>query len=200
MSIATQEHSVIDTVEKRLFIGGDWRDAGEGATLEVEDPATGETLCEIADATPGDATVSVTFEPTVDGTPAPGLAGVVVVGAGGVQSASGYFAPGDPLGTYPLVTTRDAIAAENARDEVTVMASPVPGAEPGVTVTAAPLEPPTEVVLTSAELVYLSVPSWEDSRTYVVPGYRLAADDGTGTSASALAPEALRPPPEGGGD
>jgi succinate-semialdehyde dehydrogenase/glutarate-semialdehyde dehydrogenase len=59
MSIATQEHSVIDTVEKRLFIGGEWRDAGEGATLGVEDPATGETLCEIADATPADATAAL---------------------------------------------------------------------------------------------------------------------------------------------
>ena len=144
--------------------------------------------------------MSVSFEPTLDGTPAPGLAGVVVVGAGGVQSASGYFAPGDPLGTYPLVTTSDAIAALNEAGDVSIMASPVPGAEPGVTVTAAPPEPTTEVVLTSAELVYLSVPSWEDSRTYVVPGYRLAADDGTATTASALAPEALRPPPEAGGD
>jgi succinate-semialdehyde dehydrogenase/glutarate-semialdehyde dehydrogenase len=59
MSIATREHSVIDTVEKRLFIGGEWRDAGEGATLGVEDPATGETLCEIADATPADATAAL---------------------------------------------------------------------------------------------------------------------------------------------
>ncbi len=59
MSIATREHSVIDTVEKRLFIGGEWRDAGEGATLGVEDPATGETLCEIADATPADGTAAL---------------------------------------------------------------------------------------------------------------------------------------------
>jgi succinate-semialdehyde dehydrogenase / glutarate-semialdehyde dehydrogenase len=59
MSIATQEHSVIDTAEKRLLIGGEWRDAGEGATLGVEDPATGETLCEIADATPADATAAL---------------------------------------------------------------------------------------------------------------------------------------------
>ena len=152
------------------------------------------------EATPGNATVTMNFEPTLDGTPAPGLAGVVVLGADGLQSASGYFAPGDPLGTYPLVTTRDAIAGLNEAGDVSIMASPVPGAEPGVTVTAALPEPATEVVLTSAELVYLSVPSWEDSRTYVVPGYRLAADDGTGTTAAALAPEALRPPPEGGGD
>jgi hypothetical protein len=150
--------------------------------------------------TPGDAAVSVNFEPTLDGTPAPGLAGVVVMGADGVQSASGYFAPGDPLDTYPLVTTREAIDGLNAPGEVAILPSPVPGAEPGVTVTGAPPGPPTDVVLASAEVVYLSVPSWEDARTYVVPGYRLAADDGTVVSASALAPEALRPPPGPGGD
>jgi len=55
MSIATQEQTVVDKVEKRLYIGGEWRDAGEGDTLGVEDPSTGEPLCEVADATPEDA-------------------------------------------------------------------------------------------------------------------------------------------------
>ena len=59
MSIATQEQTVVDGVEKRLYIGGDWRDASGGGTLTVEDPATGEALCEIADATPGDATAAL---------------------------------------------------------------------------------------------------------------------------------------------
>src|SRR5919198_3965715 len=55
MSIATQEQTVVDGVEKRLYIGGEWIDASEGRTLAVEDPATGEPLCEVADATPEDA-------------------------------------------------------------------------------------------------------------------------------------------------
>src|SRR5215212_8613093 len=55
MSIATREQEVVDKVEKRLYIGGEWRDASGGETLGVEDPATGETLCEIADGTPEDA-------------------------------------------------------------------------------------------------------------------------------------------------
>src|SRR5438477_3206124 len=55
MSIATREQSVVDDVAKQLYIGGDWRDASGGETLEVEDPATGEALCEIADGTPEDA-------------------------------------------------------------------------------------------------------------------------------------------------
>ena len=59
MSIATQEQAVVDGVEKRLYIGGEWRDASGGGTLTVEDPATGEALCEIADATPDDATAAL---------------------------------------------------------------------------------------------------------------------------------------------
>src|SRR3954471_10781156 len=54
MSIATQEQTVVDKVEKRLFIGGEWRDAS-GGTLEGGDPATGEAIAEVADATPEDA-------------------------------------------------------------------------------------------------------------------------------------------------
>src|SRR3954451_16347077 len=55
MSIATQEQEVVDRVEKRLYIGGEWRDASGGGTLAVEDPATGEPLCEIADGTEDDS-------------------------------------------------------------------------------------------------------------------------------------------------
>jgi succinate-semialdehyde dehydrogenase / glutarate-semialdehyde dehydrogenase len=55
MTTATQDQTVIDSVPKQLFIGGEWRDASGGATLGVEDPATGEILCEVADATPDDA-------------------------------------------------------------------------------------------------------------------------------------------------
>ena len=55
MSIATPEQQVVDGVRNQLLIGGEWRDASGGATLGVEDPATGQTLCEIADGTPDDA-------------------------------------------------------------------------------------------------------------------------------------------------
>jgi succinate-semialdehyde dehydrogenase/glutarate-semialdehyde dehydrogenase len=55
----TQEHQVLEAVDKQLYIGGEWRDATGGATLEVEDPATGEALCEVADATPEDAAAAL---------------------------------------------------------------------------------------------------------------------------------------------
>jgi succinate-semialdehyde dehydrogenase / glutarate-semialdehyde dehydrogenase len=55
MSTATAEQTVVDKVERKLYIGGEWRDASGGATLEVIDPATEEPICEVADATPEDA-------------------------------------------------------------------------------------------------------------------------------------------------
>ena len=58
MSTATvnaQEQSILDRVPTQLYIGGEWRDATGGGTLPVEDPATGETIAEVADATVEDA-------------------------------------------------------------------------------------------------------------------------------------------------
>jgi len=51
----TTEQSVLAAVPKQLLIGGEWRDASGGATFEVEDPATGQVLCSVADASPDDA-------------------------------------------------------------------------------------------------------------------------------------------------
>src|SRR5438067_945149 len=50
----TQEQQVLDQVPKQLYIGGEWVDGGEGS-LAVEDPSTGESLCDIADASADDA-------------------------------------------------------------------------------------------------------------------------------------------------
>ncbi|MGH3085980.1 MAG: NAD-dependent succinate-semialdehyde dehydrogenase [Rubrobacteraceae bacterium] len=55
MTTATSEQQVLDRVNKRLFIGGEWRDATGNGKLAVEDPSTGEALCEVADGTPDDA-------------------------------------------------------------------------------------------------------------------------------------------------
>ncbi len=49
------EAKVVEAVPKQLLVGGEWRDASGGRTFEVEDPATGASLCEVADATPDDA-------------------------------------------------------------------------------------------------------------------------------------------------
>jgi succinate-semialdehyde dehydrogenase/glutarate-semialdehyde dehydrogenase len=48
------EAAVLDGVPKGLLIGGSWREADGKARFEVEDPATGAALCEVADARPAD--------------------------------------------------------------------------------------------------------------------------------------------------
>jgi succinate-semialdehyde dehydrogenase/glutarate-semialdehyde dehydrogenase len=55
MSTAVDERTVVDAVDTRLYVAGRWRDSSSGRTLAVEDPSTGETLREVADATVEDA-------------------------------------------------------------------------------------------------------------------------------------------------
>ncbi|GAA1807545.1 NAD-dependent succinate-semialdehyde dehydrogenase [Agromyces neolithicus] len=54
MTNATLEATVLDKVNGGLFIGGEWIDAEGGKTLAVSDPSTGETIKQIADASPAD--------------------------------------------------------------------------------------------------------------------------------------------------
>ena len=57
--MSATEQSVVEGVEKRLLIGGEWRDASGGETFEVHDPSNGNVLCEIADATAEDAVAAM---------------------------------------------------------------------------------------------------------------------------------------------
>ncbi len=51
---APAEQRILEEVPKQLYIAGEWRD-GEKGTLSVEDPSTGESLTEVADASEADA-------------------------------------------------------------------------------------------------------------------------------------------------
>ena len=51
---APEEQKILEQVPKQLYIGGEWRDGSKG-TFSVEDPATGETLVDVADASEEDA-------------------------------------------------------------------------------------------------------------------------------------------------
>ena len=53
------EQDVVAAAPKQLLVGGEWRDGSEG-TLTVEDPSTGEPLCEIANASADDASAALT--------------------------------------------------------------------------------------------------------------------------------------------
>jgi succinate-semialdehyde dehydrogenase/glutarate-semialdehyde dehydrogenase len=53
------EQDVLAKVPRGLFIGGEWRDASDGGTLEVEDPATGKALTTVASATVADGAAAL---------------------------------------------------------------------------------------------------------------------------------------------
>ncbi|GAB2634595.1 NAD-dependent succinate-semialdehyde dehydrogenase [Kribbella swartbergensis] len=54
-----REQEVVKACPAELFIGGKWQAAEGGKTLAVEDPATGATLCEVADASPADGVAAL---------------------------------------------------------------------------------------------------------------------------------------------
>jgi succinate-semialdehyde dehydrogenase/glutarate-semialdehyde dehydrogenase len=53
------EKSLLARVPTGLFIDGKWRESSDGRTLDVEDPATGETLTSVADATVADGAAAL---------------------------------------------------------------------------------------------------------------------------------------------
>jgi len=58
---------VLASVPKQLYIGGAWCDASAGGTLAVEDPATGEPLVDVADATPEDGLAALSAAAEMQG-------------------------------------------------------------------------------------------------------------------------------------
>jgi succinate-semialdehyde dehydrogenase/glutarate-semialdehyde dehydrogenase len=59
MPTAEDERRVLDQVQTKLYIDGQWREGANG-TLSVEDPATGEALIDVADADGADADAALT--------------------------------------------------------------------------------------------------------------------------------------------
>ena len=60
MTDRSSEQAVLEGVPTELYIGGRWRAASGSGTLPVEDPSTGQTLIEVADAQPADALDALT--------------------------------------------------------------------------------------------------------------------------------------------
>jgi succinate-semialdehyde dehydrogenase/glutarate-semialdehyde dehydrogenase len=54
----SDERRVVESIPHQLLIGGKWRD-GESGSLPVQDPATGDVITEVADASPRDAAAAL---------------------------------------------------------------------------------------------------------------------------------------------
>ncbi len=53
--MSTLREDLLPTDRRRLLIGGTWQDSSDGARFEVDDPADGSVLCDVADGTTEDA-------------------------------------------------------------------------------------------------------------------------------------------------
>src|SRR3954462_10392212 len=56
---SAREKTLLDHAPTGVFIGGAWRDARGGASFAVEDPATEQTLVDVANGTPEDAVAAL---------------------------------------------------------------------------------------------------------------------------------------------
>ena len=59
MTISERAVAVVDAVPKQLLIGGKWCDSSGSGRFPVENPADGQTLCEVADASPADGVAAL---------------------------------------------------------------------------------------------------------------------------------------------
>ncbi len=55
----TSQRAVVDNVSKGIYVAGQWQEASAGGSFPVEDPGTGEPLCEIADGQAEDASAAL---------------------------------------------------------------------------------------------------------------------------------------------
>lgn len=67
-ALSGHEAEVVDAVPTELYIGGEWRPGAEGGRIDVDDPATGEVIATVADATvaDGDAALAAAADAQAD--------------------------------------------------------------------------------------------------------------------------------------
>ena len=119
-------------------------------------------------------------------------------GAGGADPSAAVTAPAEePPVSAPTTGTTPSTAVDGGAG--IAPGEPAPGG-PAPMPEPAPEPEPVEVPVTDAEVVLVSVPSWDDTGTYLVPGYRFTADDGSEPMVPAVADDVLEPPPGDGED
>jgi hypothetical protein len=113
--------------------------------------------------------------------------------------------PGTALPPDPTVADPDGPVTDLPATPTTVPRTTVPG-DPGTPVTEPAVPPPGDpggpvepapmpaIVLTEAELVLIAVPSWDDTGSYLVPGYRFTDATGVQATVAAVVDDALLPP------
>jgi hypothetical protein len=103
-------------------------------------------------------------------------------------------------GAVPPTTIVDGGASDGAGAGQIAPGEPAPGGPPTPEPAPVPVPEPVEVAVTDAEVVLVSVPSWDDTGTYLVPGYRFTAEDRSEPLVPAVTDDMLAPPPAGEGE
>jgi hypothetical protein len=121
-------------------------------------------------------------------------------GFGGVAAVDDAATAAEAADTAPRVAHDEADAIAGGAAPSTGRA---PGGGPDVSILPVPADPavpapPTEVEVTDAEVVLVTVPSWDDRGPYLVPGYRFTAADGSQPTVPAVSDDVLEPPPAPG--
>jgi hypothetical protein len=121
--------------------------------------------------------------------------------SGGGSSGDGATAAPaeEPPVSAPTTGTTPSTASDGGQG--IAPGEPAPGGPtPAPLPAPAPESEPVEVPVTDAEVVLVSIPSWDDTGTYLVPGYRFTADDGSDPMVPAVSDDVLEPPPGEGED
>jgi hypothetical protein len=139
----------------------------------------------------GTTTIDVPLE--VEDLPVVGVTLSVSADENGLDSAVGWLRPDlRPLGAYPLVTAQEAfdLLADEPRPEPELCALPTDAQ--GDPIPDGPCETPSPTTVTAARLAWL--PSFDGTRTLLVPAWQFEADGFYGPTRVALTEENLRPP------
>lgn len=140
----------------------------------------------------GVTTLDVPLE--VEGLPVVGVTLSVAADEDGLDSAVGWLKPDlRPLGAYPLITARAAFdrLADEPRPEPALCALPTDAQ--GRPVPDGPCRTPAPASVTAARVAWL--PSFDGSRTLLVPAWQFEADGFYGPTRVALRDEDLAPAP-----
>jgi hypothetical protein len=195
--------AAITRLNEGWALGGAASDVAVSAAAEAAPPKPAADVT-AAPRTPGgsdDASGAATSGPaagTTGGADRPGTGPPTVAGTDDPAATGGSAAAGgNGTGGSTPATSRPAIgpavggsggAAGPGTGPPTVAGTD----DPAVSGPAAGVG---EVAVTHAERVLVLVPSWDGSGSYLVPGYRFTADDGSAPTVPAVKDDVLKPPP-----
>jgi hypothetical protein len=187
------DYPLIDTKDAITRLNAGWGFGGSASDVAVSAAA------EAAPPKAAGNDPAATSGPTVTGADAAVSSGP---GVGDDEPGPGTGPPTVARSDDPAVSSGPAAAGGNGGSTPAAPAAPAGSDDPPGAVTSGPgvgssggAAKVGEVAVTGAERVLVLVPSWDQSGSYLVPGYRFTADDGSAPTVPAVEDDVLKPPP-----